>query len=747
MSNFDRLHPALQHHIVNSLGWRELRPFQEAVIPRILDAQHLIVLAPTAGGKTEAAFFPIVSRMLSEGWTELSVLYICPIKALLNNLDLRLHRYCSLLGRRSTLWHGDIKSSARKRILREPPDCLLTTPESLEVMLVSSNVDARSLFSNLRVVIVDEIHAFAGDDRGWHLLSVLERISRLAGRELQRIGLSATVGNPATLVDWLAGSCEGKRGVLFEDGSYVGRISRSVRDAQSTPLSAKEITNGKVGGIDGRADGKRQMDGPGDPSYGHSADVQLDYVGSLENAAVVISRLHRGEKRLVFVDSRARAEQLGSDLRQLEVTTFVTHSSLSQEQRHQAEEAFASRDDCVIVATSVLELGVDVGDLDRVIQIDSPPTVSSFLQRMGRTGRRAGTLRNCLFLATKDETLVQAAGLTDLWAEGYVEPIEPPPQPFHVLAQQLMALALQESGIGRSEWLHWVRTVPGFHALPTEQIEHLVAWMLDKEILWEEQGILGMGRKGEDTYGRRNFLELFSVFMSPPLFSVLHGRQELGYVDEMTFLGKHDGPRVLLLGGRAWRMNHIDWKRRVAYVEATDATGRSRWKGEGQGLDFRLSQSVKRMLATDDTSERWSRRATERIEEIRQEFPWLNVDSSVVVLGDSDESEWWTFGGNRANATLSRQLADETSSKVNHDSFTLTFESTVKLQDVERAIGAIRQYDIAEMRPAVDESAIQGLKFSECLPMDFATQMLEHRLTDATGTRHILSGHVRYVTT
>jgi len=698
VSNFDRLHPALQHHIVNSLGWRDLRPFQEAVIPPILDAQHLIVLAPTAGGKTEAAFFPIVSRMLSEGWTGLSVLYICPIKALLNNLDLRLQRYCSLLGRRSTLWHGDVKSSARKRILREPPDCLLTTPESLEVMLVSPNVDARSLFSNLRVVIVDEIHAFAGDDRGWHLLSVLERISRLAGRELQRLGLSATVGNPSTLVDWLAGSCEGRRDVFLP------------------PESA-----------------------------GSDADVQLDYVGSLENAAIVISRLHRGEKRLVFVDSRARAEQLGADLRQLEVTTFVTHSSLSQEQRHQAEEAFASRDDCVIVATSVLELGVDVGDLDRVIQIDSPPTVSSFLQRMGRTGRRAGTLRNCLFLATKDETLVQAAGLIDLWAEGYVEPVEPPPQPFHVLAQQLMALALQESGIGRSEWLHWVRAVPGLHVLPTDQIEQLVAWMLDKEILWEEQGILGMGREGEDTYGRRNFLELFSVFMSPPLFSVLHGRQELGYVDEMTFLGKHEGPRVLLLGGRAWRVNHTDWKRRVAYVEATDATGRSRWKGEGQGLDFRLSQSIKRILATDDTSERWSRRATERIQEIRQEFPWLNVNSSVVLLGDSGESEWWTFGGNRANATLLRQLAQETSSKVNHDSFTLTFESAVKLHDVERAIGVIRQYDVTEMRPAVDESAIQGLKFSECLPMDFATQMLEHRLHAPDATRRILEEHVRFL--
>ena len=197
--------------------------------------------------------------------------------------------------------------------------------------------------ANLRAVIVDEIHAFAGDDRGWHLLSVLERITRLAGRELQRIGLSATVGNPELLIDWLAGPAKASASCF----------------------------------------------GPRRPAAAQ-AEVKLDYVGSLENAAVVISRLHRGEKRLVFVDSRARAEELGAGLRQLGITAFVTHSSLSQEQRRQAEDAFANRDDCVIVATSVLELGIDVGNLDRVIQIDSPTTVSSFLQRMGRTGRRAG---------------------------------------------------------------------------------------------------------------------------------------------------------------------------------------------------------------------------------------------------------------------------------------------------------------------------------------------------------------------
>ncbi|MHC4880024.1 MAG: DEAD/DEAH box helicase [Planctomycetota bacterium] len=697
MSAFDLLHPALQHHIVNSLGWKELRPFQEEVIPPILDGKHLIVLAPTAGGKTEASFFPTMSRMLSENWSGLSVLYICPIKALLNNLDVRLQRYCTLLGRRSALWHGDVKSPARKRILREPPDCLLTTPESLEVMLVSQNVDAYSLFANLRVVVVDEIHAFAGDDRGWHLLSVLERVSRLAGCELQRIGLSATVGNPKTLVGWLAGSCDGPRDVYLP--------------------SEKATTE---------------------------ADVQLDYVGSLSNAAVVISCLHRGEKRLVFVDSRARAELLASQLRQLQVTTFVTHSSLSQEQRHQAEEAFATREDCVIVATSVLELGIDVGNLDRVIQIDSPTSVSSFLQRMGRTGRRSGTMRNCLFLTTKDETLIQAAGLIALWATGYVEPVEPPPQPYHVLAQQLMGLILQESGIGRTEWLNWIRRVPGFQTMSPESIQELVAAMLDREILWDDSGILGMGREGEDTYGRQNFMELLSVFTSPPLFSILHGRQEIGYVDVMTFLGKQEGPRILLLGGRAWKVNHIDWQRRRAYVESTEAKGRTRWQGAAQGLNYELAQAIRKVLAGDHESERWSQRAVDRISEIRHDFSWLDQDSSAVVLGNDGKVEWWTFAGSRANAMLARELAQLTHHRVEHDSFTLFFDSTLRLQDVQGAVAAVRTSDADDLFPAVDEDAIESLKFSECLPMTLATQMLERRLQDTDAAAQLLKADVRF---
>jgi len=466
---FDHLHPALQHHIVNSLGWRELRPLQQESIVHILAGRHAILLAPTAGGKTEAAFFPVLSRMLSENWTGLSVLYLCPIKALLNNLDVRLGGYCNLVGRRSGIWHGDIRDAEKRSVLREAPDCLLTTPESLEVMLVSRRTDEEALFRDLRVVIVDEIHSFAGDDRGWHLLALLERLTKIAGREIQRIGLSATVGNPAGLLDWLAGHCEGERVVIAPEDS----------------ASAK-------------------------------AEVELDFVGNLDNAAIVISRLHRGEKRLVFIDSRSRAEQLAARLRAGGVQTYVSHSSLSAEERKRAEQAFTEGSDCVIVATSTLELGIDVGDLDRVIQIDAPTTVSSFLQRMGRTGRRTGALRNCLFLTTSRSALVRAAGLIELWSSGYVEPIESPPAPFHILAQQLMALALQQGGIGRRTWREWIGRMPAFARMSDEETASIVTHMLSGGLLNDDEGVLWFGKEGEVAFGRRNFMELLSVFQSPP---------------------------------------------------------------------------------------------------------------------------------------------------------------------------------------------------------------------------------------
>jgi ATP-dependent helicase Lhr and Lhr-like helicase len=181
----------------------------------------------------------------------------------------------------------------------------------------------------------------------------------------------------------------------------------------------------------------------------------------------------------------------------------------------------------VIVATSSLELGLDVGDLDRVIQIDAPPTVSSFLQRMGRTGRRDGATSNCLWLATTDEGLLRAAALLGLWQDGFVEPVNPPEKPYHILAQQLMALILQERGVGQSEWFRWIDAVPAFRQMDPAAVMALVRSMLDAKIIWSDDGILSFAPEGEANFGRKNFMELLSVFTSAPLFRVVAGQKGL----------------------------------------------------------------------------------------------------------------------------------------------------------------------------------------------------------------------------
>lgn len=686
---FDRLHPAIQHHIVNSLGWSLLRPLQEATIEPILRGEHAILLAPTAGGKTEAASFPVFSRMLTENWQGLSVLYICPIKALLNNLEPRLANYGNLLGRDVALWHGDVSPSRKTRIAVDPPDILLTTPESLEVMLVSRRIDHRRLFAGLRCVIVDEVHAFAGDDRGWHLMYLLERLSHIAGRELQRLGLSATVGNPEALCDWLAAGCESPRTVI------------------NPPAES-----------------------------GTNAEIEVDWVGNLRNAALVISRLHRGEKRLVFCDSRARVEELAMELRSLGVSTYVSHSCLSLEARHAAEEAFNRGEDCVIVATSTLELGIDVGDLDRVIQIDAPSTVSSFLQRIGRTGRRARTSRNCLFLVTKEDAFLEAAALMQLWTEGFVEPVEPPPLPMHIFAQQIMGLALQEDGITASDWTTWLGRLPRLSGLEPEQCNQLIQFMIDTEILHSDQGLLSIGQSGERQFGKKNFMELFSVFLSPPLVKVFYGKQEIGEVHQTTFMVREDAPSVLTLGGRSWQTKYIDWARRAAYVEPTELRGRSQWLSSGQPLHFQLCQAVTRVLARGDSPVAFSRRAMEFMETLREEYDWVAANKTFLISYSDHSVVWWTFAGKLVNAAIAEALSGE-ASKVVSDNLAVSFAGAVDRASIKAAISNVVVDDSAKLVIPLDAEFISELKFGECLPQKFRERELTARYDVSTELNEI----------
>ena len=611
---FDRLHGALQYHIVNSMGWTGLRSTQADAVAPILEGKHCLILAPTAGGKTEAATIPVLSRMATEEWLGPSVLYVCPIKALLNNLESRLSRYAAFVGRTVQVWHGDVGQGAKTRAKRTPPDILLTTPESLEGMLISTKVDRAAWFGNVRVVIVDELHAFAGDDRGWHLRAVIKRIEAYARQPIQRIGLSATVGNPGELLDWFARAGE------------------------------REIV--------------------GSSSVTTDADVTIDHVGSMANAATVITRLHQGAKRLVFCDSRSKVEELAVSLRMMNTRTFVSHSSLSASERKLAETAFAEERDCVIVATSTLELGIDVGDLDYVIQIDAPSTVSSFLQRMGRTGRRSGSRRSFLFLTTSDEAFLLACAITTLWRERFVEHIKPPPLPWHMVAQQMMALVLERPGLPAHDVVGMAKSQ--FPELDPATLSVVFEFMVDKGILFISSGLASMGPEGEKLFGRGHFLDLLSAFASPMVLAARHGATELGYVDPMSVQQQKDGPTVLLLGGRSWKVTSVDWSKRTVAVEPTDDKGKSRWLGTSRWLGFEVCQAMRRVLLREsDAKLGLSKRSARQLNEVRELMAAPELQGSLLLEHlPSGRLRWWTFGGGAVNSALALRLGDIGSTRV-----------------------------------------------------------------------------------
>ncbi|MET7749036.1 DEAD/DEAH box helicase [Micromonospora sp. NPDC005367] len=696
------LHPVVLHHVVNTLQWPALRPLQDAAVRPLLDGEDALLLAPTAGGKTEAAMFPLLSQMGQENWSGTSVLYVCPLKALLNNLLPRLETYTGWLGRRAALWHGDVTMGRRRKILRERPDVLLTTPESLESMLVSAAVDHDEFFSQVRAIVVDEVHAFAGDDRGWHLLAVLERLSRVAGRPVQRIGLSATVGNPDELLSWLQGSGRDQR------------PARVVAPGFEAPVTAA-------------------------PTPRPAGDVELDYVGSVHNAAKVIAALHRGEKRLVFCDSRALVEDLGQRLRALNVTTFLSHASLSVEERRRAEEAFAQERDCVIVATSTLELGIDVGDLDRVIQIDAPRTVASFLQRIGRTGRRPGSTRNCLFLALDGEGLLHAAGLLHLWAQGWVEAVVPPPEPRHIVAQQMLALSLQQHRVGDQLWPgEWNGLAPF-----DKSAEVIVRGLVDRGYLDQDSGMLFIGPEAELRFGRRHFMDMLAVFTAPPQFTVLSGRTEIGRTDPALLTAKVEGPRLLLLAGQSWRVTYIDWKRRRCFVEPADGGGKALWMtgGTPQGLSFRMVRAMREVLLGVDPPVALTGRAQTRLASLRQEFEALvHPGGTLVVRGKDGDLRWWTWAGYRANATVISSVSDIADPNQRYD------DASIRLRpDLDREILRQSLADASERicLPDVNPKALAGLKFSEALPERLAVATLAARLADIPGAEAVLAEQAR----
>ncbi|MCA9677785.1 MAG: DEAD/DEAH box helicase, partial [Myxococcales bacterium] len=598
--------------------------------------------------------------------------------------------YARMVGLSAFKWHGDVPDAQRRAFRASPSHILMTTPESLEVMMISEKTDVRALMADLQVVIIDEIHAFAGDDRGAHLAALLERLAQMVGTDFQRIGLSATVGNPQTIGAWMQGS-SARRFCLV--------------DPEREPPSR---------------------------------DVCIDLRADVEDAAVAVASLARGKKSLVFVESRSRAEKVAHALEGRGVEVFIHHSSVSRGERQQAEVQFAYGENTAIVCTATMELGIDVGDLDQVIQFDAPASVASFLQRLGRTGRRAGRRANTTFLCTTSESLLQAVAIAQLADAGWVENVRPAEHAVHILAHQVMALCLQEHGVSRHRILDWVQAAFPFNGIGEEELTALLETMLARQILYEADGLLTLGVRGEKLYGRKNFFELYAVFNSPPVFRVTHGREEVGYI-QARFVQGHDeqkGPLCFRLGGRAWQVAHVDWARATMQVRPADAGMVPNWLGLPSVLSRELCQAMRATLVRESVSgARLTSSAEAEIQILRQSYGEILSLAAAPIESTSEGVQWHTFAGGAINRLLAAGMEQLTGRRWAAGNLTLKSKeaSLSEARTAIRALGGLEWESLA-FGKARDMARGVVTKFQPCLPLDAENRLLAEKLLDIPGT-------------
>lgn len=700
MSAFARFPPRLQEAIVSRLGWTSLRPVQELAGEAILDGKNAVVLAPTAGGKTEASMFPALASLVEREPDGVGVIYIAPIKALLNNQEGRLGTYAEMVGLRRFVWHGDVNDAAKRTFVREPAEILMTTPESLEVMLVSPRSPVQRLFKDLRLLVIDEVHALAGTDRGAHLMSVIERLAPSSQNDVQRVGLSATVGNPDQILTWLKGSSK-REGVVVDPP---------------------------------KAPSKRDL----------FVGLHDSVVGLAKEAAARAS----GKKSLFFCQSRALTETVAERMRGRSIDVFVHHSSVSLEERRAAEERFAHGTNACIVCTSTLELGIDVGDLDLVFQANAPSTVSSFMQRMGRTGRRAGTSANTTFLCEDPEAVLQAAALIELAREGWVERVADQQRCWPVVVHQLLALTLQHGAISAERCWEQLSRVPDFRAITRPELDETVEHMKREGFLFEAGGLLSMGQKAEKVFGKKNFLELYAVFSSPVLYRVVTtGGRDLGSLEQNFVDRLVEDMSSFLLGGRAWTVTRVSHGERLVVVREAPGGRKPSWGGfVPQHLGFELCQKMKWILTETRRFPYVDPVGTKQLEEQRESLGDLLRRPGYAVQLDGSAARWWTFAGGRINHTLKYGFEIASGWKVVADNVQLRIEGDgVGHESVRAAIGQMATsafWDTPEVRRAV-LARLPGYrlsKFQDCLPEKFALEVVASFLLDVEGAVRWLSG-------
>lgn len=643
---FSRFPDFIKEYIY-SHGWNELREVQLDAAKVIFESdKNLLISSSTASGKTEAAFFPILSEIYNDPETQksVSVLYIAPLKSLINDQFGRLEEILDMSGVTVTHWHGDVGSGHKSALLRNPSGILQITPESLESMLMKRSNDIPRLFGSLRYVVIDEVHSLIGQDRGNQVICLLHRIAALIGYHPRRIGLSATVGDILTTAEWL-GAGTGKETIapIPRKAPLKWRLALEhfyIQDPNEiqTPSEGEIIDRGSVAKLDA------------------GYEFLYDAVD--------------GRKALVFSNSREETEYVTATLRQIaknrgdDDVFLIHHGNLSASLREDAEikmkDESVSR--AVTCATVTMELGIDIGKLDRVTQMGAPTTVSGFLQRLGRSGRRGNPPE--MIMVYREETplpnaplphlipweLLRGIAIIDLYSEErFIEPPKIKKMPLSLAFHQTLSILASVGEQTPKELAEKVLSLPPIKPLGKETYRALLVSMINKEYIemTEEKGLM-IGLAGERII---NSYKFYAVFKDSEDYTVRSGSEEIGTITTPPPVGER-----FALAGRVWETLEVDISRRLIFVKGVEGKMEISWPGESGEIHTKLLLKMKDILFNKKEYKFLCDNAKVRLEKARHIAKNAGLDKKTVAFLGGQSYCLFPWLGTRSFRTIKRLL-------------------------------------------------------------------------------------------
>ncbi|MGB3467016.1 MAG: DEAD/DEAH box helicase, partial [Cyclobacteriaceae bacterium] len=668
---------------------------QAAAISKIMTTDANYVLASrTASGKTEAAFLPILSKTdFNERGVQ--VLYISPLIALINDQFYRIENLCKDLEISVTKWHGEAKKSLKTNLLKNPNGIVLITPESIEAMFANAPYNVSTLFGNLKYIVIDEIHSFLGVDRGLQLMSLLARLQQICPSKITTIGLSATIG----------------------DENYI-ETKKLIGDVDNTKIlldRTKKETEAQFKFFDVK-----------------TQDYSLDLLKDLYKETC-------SHKVLIFPNSRGKTEEIAVKLRKISDRVnghshyYSHHSSVDKEIR-EGIELFAKenkRFNFCISCTSTLELGIDIGTVDKIVQIDSTHSVASLVQRIGRSGRREGEKSIVNLYATRNWSLLQSLACWQLYKADFLEPIKTTERPYDILLHQMLSITKQLSGCKKTSLVNHLKSNPTFKGIKESEIIGLIEKAIDLDYLEDLQRELVLGIEGEKIVNSRDF---YSVFKTEQNFKVLHAGKKIGDIPLSPQLKVDEN---ILLSAQIWKIKDIDFDAsKITVVPAKDGR-KPIFFGGGGSIHVKVREQMFRILKSDEKYSELDENSASTLQELRSLFKEFDISDFTYdkpIIKGEKKLTLYTFSGSVINGSLNflihltgreAHLNDSSSS---FDLYLTPSELSLLVEEVNQIHQEIDSYLISELEEK--ESLMSFSKWGAYLPIAYQVKLLKEKAFD-----------------